>query len=119
MFKKDVIFIVDISGSMQGKPLEDTKNALAVALSKLDPGDSFNIVAFNGETYLFSTSMELATKEAVERARQWIGINFIAGGSTNICAPLTKVSSYSYLFIVDLVLYSLAVLIYFLFQVQV
>lgn len=90
VFKKDVIFIVDISGSMQGKPLEDTKNALAVALSKLDPGDSFNIVAFNGETYLFSTSMELATKEAVERARQWIGINFIAGGSTNICAPLTK-----------------------------
>ncbi|KAH9652770.1 VWFA domain-containing protein [Citrus sinensis] len=90
VFKKDVIFIVDISGSMQGKPLEDTKNALAVALSKLDPGDSFNIVAFNGETYLFSTSMELATKEAVERAHQWIGINFIAGGSTNICAPLTK-----------------------------
>ncbi|GAY37643.1 hypothetical protein CUMW_030610 [Citrus unshiu] len=90
VFKKDVIFIVDISGSMQGKPLEDTKNALAVALSKLDPGDSFNIVAFNGETYLFSTSMELATKEAVERAHQWIGINFIAGGSTSICAPLTK-----------------------------
>lgn len=90
VFKKDVIFIVDISGSMQGKPLEDTKNALAVALSKLDPGDSFNIIAFNGETYLFSTSMELATKEAVERAHQWIGINFIAGGSTNICAPLTK-----------------------------
>lgn len=119
MFKKDVIFIVDISGSMQGKPLEDTKNALAVALSKLDPGDSFNIIAFNGETYLFSTSMELATKEAVERAHQWIGINFIAGGSTNICAPLTKVSSYSYLFIANLVLYSLAVLIYFLFQVQV
>ncbi|KAH9804693.1 VWFA domain-containing protein [Citrus sinensis] len=90
VFKKDVIFIVDISKSMQGKPLEDTKNALAVALSKLDPGDSFNIIAFNGETYLFSTSMELATKEAVERAHQWIGINFIAGGSTNICAPLTK-----------------------------
>lgn len=90
VFKKDVIFVVDISGSMQGKPLEDTKNALAVALSKLDPGDSFNIIAFNGETYLFSTSMELATKETVERAHQWIGINFIAGGSTNICAPLTK-----------------------------
>lgn len=90
VFKKDVIFIVDISGSMQGKPLEDTKNALAVALSKLDPGDSFNIIGFNGDTYLFSTSVELATKEAVERANQWIGINFIAGGSTNICAPLTK-----------------------------
>lgn len=96
MFRKDVIFIVDISGSMQGKPIEDTKNALASALSKLDARDSFNIIAFNGETYLFSSSMEMATKEAVERANEWIGINFIAGGSTNICVPLNKVSHYSH-----------------------
>ncbi|KAL5835626.1 hypothetical protein ACOSQ4_015123 [Xanthoceras sorbifolium] len=90
VFRKDVVFVVDISGSMQGKPLEDTKTALSTALSKLDQGDSFNIIAFNGETYLFSTSMELATQEAVERASQWISINFIAGGSTNISVPLTK-----------------------------
>ncbi|XP_031274089.1 inter-alpha-trypsin inhibitor heavy chain H3 [Pistacia vera] len=90
VFRKDIIFMVDISGSMQGKPLEDTKNALSAALAKLDPKDSFNIIAFSGETYLFSTSMELATKEAVERATQWIGVNLIAEGSTDILLPLTK-----------------------------
>ncbi|XP_044472006.1 von Willebrand factor A domain-containing protein DDB_G0286969 isoform X3 [Mangifera indica] len=90
VFRKDVIFMVDISGSMLGKPLEDTKNALSAALSKLDPKDLFNIIAFNGETHLFSTSMELATKEAVERATQWIGVNFIAEGGTDILRPLTK-----------------------------
>ncbi|KAK4854618.1 hypothetical protein QYF36_026815 [Acer negundo] len=90
VFRKEVVFVVDISGSMQGKPLEDTKAALSTALSKLDQEDSFNIIGFNGETYLFSTSMELATKETVERASRWISINFIAGGSTDISVPLTK-----------------------------
>lgn len=77
---------------MEGKPLEDAKLAMLAALSELHPEDSFNIIGFNGETYLFSTSMELATNEAIERATQWVGINFIGGGSTNISAPLTKVS---------------------------
>ncbi|XP_030943482.1 uncharacterized protein LOC115968278 isoform X2 [Quercus lobata] len=88
VFRKDIVFIVDISGSMRGKPIDDTKDALFAALSKLDPEDSFSIIAFNGETYLFSTSLELATKEAVERAIQWIIVNFVAGGATNILLPL-------------------------------
>ncbi|KAE7998425.1 hypothetical protein FH972_002970 [Carpinus fangiana] len=88
VFRKDIVIIVDISGSMRGKPLDDTKNALSAALSKLDPEDSFSIIAFNGDTYQFSTSLELATTEAVERATQWINMNFIAGGATNILPPL-------------------------------
>ncbi|GLT62863.1 hypothetical protein SLA2020_354660 [Shorea laevis] len=90
VFRKDVIFIVDISESMLGKPLEDTKNALSGALSKLNPKDSFNIIAFSEKTLMFSTSMELATNEAVERAVEWIGTNFIAGGGTNIFTPMDK-----------------------------
>ena len=83
-----MVFIVDISESMRGKPLEDTKNALSSALSKLDPEDSFNIIAFNGETYLFSSVLVLATKKTMENATQWISMNFIAGGGTNILLPL-------------------------------
>ncbi|XP_061996345.1 uncharacterized protein LOC133714275 [Rosa rugosa] len=87
-FRRNVVVVVDISGSMQGKPLEDTQNALSEALSKLDPEDSFCIIAFNGQTYVSSTSLKSATKEAVESAIEWIGINFIAGGDTNIMRPL-------------------------------
>lgn len=90
VFKKDVIFVIDISQSMVEQPLDDTKSALAIALSKLNPEDTFNIIAFNDETYIYSTSMESATKEAVEKAIEWIGINFIAGGGTNILIPLEK-----------------------------
>ncbi|KAL5158511.1 von Willebrand factor A domain-containing protein 5B1 [Glycine soja] len=85
---KDVVFVIDISGSMQGKLMDDTKNALSVALAKLDLDDSFSIIAFNGEIYHFSKSMELVSKDAVERAIEWINMNFIAGGDTNILYPL-------------------------------
>jgi len=91
VFKKEIIFIIDISGSMLGKLIEDTKNALFAALSKLNRDDSFNIIAFNGETYLFSKSMELASEDAVERATEWINVNFVAGGGTNISRPLSTV----------------------------
>lgn len=91
VFKKDIIFIIDISGSMRRKLIEDTKNALLAALSKLKNDDSFNIIAFNGENYLFSKSMELASGDAIERATEWITTNFVAGGGTNILQPLNMV----------------------------
>ncbi|XP_058723184.1 uncharacterized protein LOC131594994 isoform X2 [Vicia villosa] len=86
--RKDIVFVIDISGSMRGKLIEDTKNALSAALSKLDPDDSFSIIAFNGEIYQFSTTMELASNDTVERAVEWININFLAGGDTNLLHPL-------------------------------
>jgi len=85
------VFVVDISGSMRGKPLEDTKSVLLIALSKLDSQDLFNIIAFNGETFLFSSSLELAKEEAIESAIQWINTNFVADGGTNILNPLNQV----------------------------
>ncbi|MCE3051160.1 hypothetical protein HAX54_049015 [Datura stramonium] len=90
VFRKEVVFVVDISGSMKGKPIEYTKQALCMALSKLDSQDLFTIIAFNSEKYLFSSSLELATEKAIETATQWIGTNFIAGGGTNILNPLTQ-----------------------------
>ncbi|KAK7349311.1 hypothetical protein VNO77_06581 [Canavalia gladiata] len=90
VFKKDVVFIVDISASMKGSPLENTKNALLTSLSQLNAQDTFNIIAFNGEVYIFSSSMETATKEAILNAAKWVDTNFIANGGTNIMLPLTQ-----------------------------
>ncbi|XVF88913.1 hypothetical protein PTKIN_Ptkin19aG0089000 [Pterospermum kingtungense] len=90
VFRKEVIFVVDISDSMQGRPLENTKNAISAALSKLSSNDSFNIIAFSSETFLFSTSMELASKEAIERATEWISTKYSVGGGTNMFIPLEK-----------------------------
>ncbi|TYH93100.1 hypothetical protein ES332_A13G229400v1 [Gossypium tomentosum] len=90
VFKKEVVFVVDISESMQGRPLESTKSAISAALSKLSPEDSFNIIAFSNEAFQFSTSMELASKDAIERASAWISTKYTVGGSTNLFIPLRK-----------------------------
>ncbi|XP_017223082.1 uncharacterized protein LOC108199667 isoform X1 [Daucus carota subsp. sativus] len=90
VFRKEVIFVVDISESMQGKPIEGTKNALAAALSKLDHGDSFNVIAFNDEIHLFSLSLELATKKAIDKVTEWMSMNMVARGGTNILLPLNQ-----------------------------
>ncbi|OMO67188.1 von Willebrand factor, type A [Corchorus capsularis] len=90
VFRKEVIFVVDISDSMQGMPLVSTKNAIAAALSMLSPEDSFNIIAFSSETFLFSTSMELASTEAIDRATEWISTKHSVGGGTNMFIPLEK-----------------------------
>lgn len=76
---------------MQGKPLENACSAVAAALSKLNPEDSFSIIAFNGELSAFSSSMEFATKEVIEKAIQWMSESCVAGGGTNILAPLNEV----------------------------
>lgn len=82
---------MDISGSMKGDPFEKTKNAVSASLAKLSPEDSFNIIAFNGETYLFSPLMEKATSEAISKASDWLSNNVIADGGTNILLPLKQV----------------------------
>ncbi|XP_050381849.1 uncharacterized protein LOC126798829 [Argentina anserina] len=90
VFKKEVIFIIDISGSMAGDPLENTKSAVLASLSNLNHEDTFNIIAFNGEVHLFSPSMELATNEALLKATNWVSANLIADGGTNIMLALRQ-----------------------------
>ncbi|XP_011036459.1 PREDICTED: inter-alpha-trypsin inhibitor heavy chain H3-like isoform X2 [Populus euphratica] len=89
-FRKEVIFIIDISGSMKGGPFESAKNGLLSSLQKLNPEDSFSIIAFNMETYLFSSVMELATEKAIIEATRWLNDTLTAGGGTNILVPLKQ-----------------------------
>ncbi|KAG0499484.1 hypothetical protein HPP92_004175 [Vanilla planifolia] len=90
VFTKEVVFLVDISGSMQGKPLESVKSALYTALSELSPADRFNIIAFNEEMLSFSSSIKPANEDMLENARQWISRNFVAYGGTSIIKPLNE-----------------------------
>ncbi|KAJ0798590.1 putative von Willebrand factor, type A, von Willebrand factor A-like domain superfamily [Helianthus annuus] len=88
---KKRFFIVDISESMQGNTIELTKNALIAALSKLEPDDFFGIMAFNDQTHLYSSTLELATNESLKKANEWIDTNFIASGGTNMSIALDQV----------------------------
>ncbi|KAL4180692.1 hypothetical protein AMTRI_Chr12g267090 [Amborella trichopoda] len=90
VFRKDVLFLIDTSGSMRGSPLDDAKQAVSTALSMLAPGDSFGIIAFDEEIISFSTSLEFSTKEMIESACQWIAKRCVAGGGTNILQAVNE-----------------------------
>ena len=76
---------------MKGDPFESAKNGLLSSLQKLNPEDSFNIRAFNTDTYLLSPLMEQATEEAIIKATQWLNDKLTADGGTNILVPLKQV----------------------------
>uniref|UniRef100_A0A1D1Z528 Inter-alpha-trypsin inhibitor heavy chain H2 n=2 Tax=Anthurium amnicola TaxID=1678845 RepID=A0A1D1Z528_9ARAE len=90
VFRNEVVFVVDISESMRGRPLDSVNNALSAVLSELTPSDSFSIIAFNEETYTFSSSLVLATQETVENAAQWMKKNLVTSGGTNIVKSLNE-----------------------------
>ncbi|GAB2246985.1 hypothetical protein Droror1_Dr00006867 [Drosera rotundifolia] len=90
VFARQIIYVVDTSASMSGKPLEDVKNALSTALAELNPEDLFNIIAFNGNISTLSSSLKHANNDVIEDATQWISGNFVPGDGTNILLALNQ-----------------------------
>ncbi|KAK1436917.1 hypothetical protein QVD17_02701 [Tagetes erecta] len=89
-FKKEVVFVIDISGSMRDDPIEKTKYEVIGSLWKLNEGDMFNILASNGEVISFASSLEFATEETVTNATEWMNTHLIARGGTNLLLPLKQ-----------------------------
>ncbi len=65
---RDYVFIVDVSGSMSGFPLETSKVLMHKLLGSLRPVDRFNVMLFSGSSQLLSPRSMLATPETVEKA---------------------------------------------------
>ena len=78
---KDVVFVLDISGSMQGPKMEQARAALEYVLDKLNSGDRFNIVAFNSAVRTYADTLRSASEKA--QALPFVrGLQ--AAGGTNI-----------------------------------
>ncbi|MGQ9502604.1 MAG: VIT domain-containing protein [Anaerolineae bacterium] len=84
---KDVVLVLDTSGSMEGEKLEQAKDALVYILQHLNPQDRFNIVQFSTGVHVFSERMHPATEVSE-------GIKFVralgAAGGTNIDGALRE-----------------------------
>jgi Ca-activated chloride channel family protein len=78
---KDILLILDTSGSMRGEKIEQAKGALAFVLGRLHEEDRFNVVSFSTGVRSFSDGLVDAGER--ERARRWVeGLE--AKGGTNI-----------------------------------
>lgn len=49
---KELVFVIDTSGSMHGFPLDKAKEAMMAAIDGLHPRDRFNLITFSGDTHL-------------------------------------------------------------------
>ena len=61
---REYIFLLDVSGSMHGFPIETSKALMRQLLSSLRPTDHFNIVCFSGANYVWSPSGSRRATEA-------------------------------------------------------
>lgn len=73
---REYVFIVDVSGSMWGFPMEITKDLMRNLIVNLNPTDKFNVILFSSNAATFSPRSVDATQENVRRA-----IDFIKGGN--------------------------------------
>jgi Ca-activated chloride channel family protein len=80
---KDVVFVFDTSGSMQGEKIEQARKALLNLISNLNPKDRFNIVTFSSDTRNFRDGLVAADKSTLDAAREWVE-KIKAVGGTNI-----------------------------------
>ncbi|MFT6437369.1 MAG: Ca-activated chloride channel family protein, partial [Candidatus Azotimanducaceae bacterium] len=80
-FPKEVIYIIDTSGSMGGVSIAQAKASLDTALSQLKPEDRFNIVEFNSTTKPLHGNAVTASNENVRRARAHVASLQAEGGT--------------------------------------
>ncbi len=85
--KKNVVFVVDRSGSMSGKKIEQAKSALKFVLNNLREGDLFNVVAYDSIVESFRPEMQRYNDEN-RQAALGFAEGLFAGGSTNIDGAL-------------------------------
>lgn len=78
---REYIFIVDVSGSMRGYPIETAQKLMRNLIVNLRPTDLFNVMLFSGHQATFSEQSVLATEENMDKAVEFFQ-NGQGGGST-------------------------------------
>lgn len=87
--KRDIILILDRSGSMSGGKLGQAKNALVKVIDNLGDEDRFGIIAFDTQLVTYSGSLEKADSDGRRNAKQWVD-NIQTRGGTDIHSALIK-----------------------------
>jgi Ca-activated chloride channel family protein len=85
--KKTVELVIDRSGSMSGKKIEQVRTALKHVLNNLREGDLFNVIAYDSEVEAFRPELQRYDEKTRQAALGFVE-GICAGGSTNIDGAL-------------------------------
>jgi Ca-activated chloride channel family protein len=86
---REVIFVLDNSGSMHGASIDQAKAALKLALERLRPGDTFNVIRFNHTTDAVFATAQAATPSNLAAANRYVG-RIRADGGTEMLPALQQ-----------------------------
>ena len=78
---KELVFVLDTSGSMSGFPIEKAKETMDLALSTLNPHDTFNLITFAGDTAILFPDPVPATPQNLQKAKAFLASQQGAGGT--------------------------------------
>src|SRR6267378_3496483 len=78
---KELVFVLDTSGSMSGFPIEKAKETMKLALDNLYPSDTFNLITFSGDTNILFSEPVSATKENLKKAQAFLESRQGGGGT--------------------------------------
>ncbi len=78
---KELVFVLDTSGSMSGFPIEKAKETMKLALDGLYPQDTFNLITFAGDTRVLFEEPIPATPPNLRRAQEFLGSRRGSGGT--------------------------------------
>lgn len=84
---RETNLIIDTSGSMSGSSIDQARQALLLALDKLQPTDWFNVIRFSSEASSVFPASVPASREALETARRFVS-GLQADGGTNLLPAL-------------------------------
>ena len=84
---REVIFVVDTSGSMGGTSIIQAREALVLALEQLAPEDYFNIIEFDSNFSKLYPNSVPAMPAAIDKAKRWVS-GLQADGGTEMMGPL-------------------------------
>jgi Ca-activated chloride channel family protein len=83
---KELVFVLDTSGSMMGFPIEKAKELINHALDELYPGDTFNLITFSGDTRILFPEPVYPTAENIQKARAVLNAQRGWGGTEMMAA---------------------------------
>ncbi|CAN5583508.1 hypothetical protein BH20ACI3_BH20ACI3_38130 [soil metagenome] len=78
---KELVFVLDTSGSMSGFPIEKAKETMKLALDSLYPADTFNLITFSGDTHILFPEPVPATRENLQKAQAFLASRSGSGGT--------------------------------------
>lgn len=78
---KEIVFVLDTSGSMEGFPIEKAKEAMKLSLEGLYPEDTFNIITFAGDTAILFEKPVAATRANLDAAQAFLAERRGYGGT--------------------------------------